>query len=303
MASQTNVPAPATEDGMDRRSLIGQFGAGAAAILAAGAVATGVTVVAPQPAAAQAVTDNDILNFALNLEYLEGEYYIRGLLGRGLDASDVNDPNGVGQAGFVLGGSAVPFRTEAVAGVVQRITIDEVNHIRFLRRALGNAAVPRPNIDLLNSFNAVAVAAGLIPAGTQFNPFADEVSFMIGAISLTDVGVTAYAGAARLLQSKDNLDAAASILAAESYHAGALRTLLAMFGQQNAVNAISAVRARVGGGKDQGLSLPNLNYNIAPVDTDGFVYRRTAAEVLGVVYNGVRTGGGFLPNQANGAIR
>ncbi len=300
-------PAPSNEhtdqSDLGRRSLVGQFGAAAATVMAVGVAATGGAALTSQPAAAQAVTDIDILNFALNLEYLEGEYYIRGFLGRGLDPADVGDPNGVGNAGFVLGGSAVPFKTEAVAGVLQRITIDEVDHIRFLRRVLGNAAVARPNIDLLNSFNAVAVAAGLIPAGTQFNPFADEVSFMVGALSLTDVGVTAYAGAARLLQSKDNLDAAASILAAEAYHAGSLRTLLAIFGQQDRFNAISAVRARLGGGKEQGLSIPNVRYNIAPVDGDGLVYRRTAAEVLGVVYNGRPTGGGFLPNQANGTIR
>ncbi len=288
---------------VERRSLIGQFGAAAVTVLAAGAAATGAAVVSSAPAAAQGVTDADILNFALNLEYLEGEYYIRGFLGRGLDPQDVGDPNGVGNAGFVLGGSAVPFKTASVAGVIQRITVDEVDHIRFIRRVLGNQAVARPNVDLLNSFNAVAVAAGLIPAGTQFNPFADEVSFMIGALSLTDVGVTAYAGAARLLQSKDNLDAAASILAAEAYHAGALRTLLSTFGQQNVFNAISAVRARLGNGKEAGLSIPNFNYNIAPVDSDGLVYRRTAGEVLGIVYNGVPTGGGFFPDRTNGTIR
>ena len=293
----------AEQNHVERRSLIGQFGAAAVTVLAAGAAATGAAVVNSAPAAAQSYTDADILNFALNLEYLEGEYYIRGLLGRGLDATDVSDPNGVGNAGFVLGGALVPFQTPVVAGAIQRITVDEVDHIRFIRRVLGNQAVARPNIDLLNSFNAVAVAAGLIPAGTQFDPFLNETNFLIGALSLTDVGVTAYAGAARLLQSKDNLDAAASILAAEAYHAGSLRTLLCLFGQQNVFNAISAVRARLGNGKDQGLSIPNFPDNIAPVDGDGLVYRRTAGEVLGIVYNGVPSGGGFFPDRANGTIR
>ncbi len=293
----------ADQNRVERRSLIGQFGAAAVTVLAAGAAATGAAVVNSAPAAAQTYTDADILNFALNLEYLEGQYYIHGFLGRGLDATDVNDPNGVGNAGFVLGGSLVPFQTPVVAGVIERITVDEVDHIRFIRRVLGNLAVAQPNIDLLNSFNAVAVAAGLIPAGTQFNPFLNETNFLLGALSLTDVGVTAYAGAARLLQSKDNLDAAASILAAEAYHAGSLRTLLCSFGQQNVFNAISAVRAKLGNGKEAGLSIPNFPDNIAPVDGDGLVYRRTAGEVLGIVYNGIPNGGGFFPNRANGTIR
>ena len=293
----------AGQNPVERRSLIGQFGAAAVAVLAAGAAATGAVVADSAPAAAQSYTDADILNFALNLEYLEGQYYLRGFLGRGLDATDVSDPNGVGNAGFVLGGSLVPFQTPLVAGVIERITVDEVDHIRFIRRVLGAQAVAQPNIDLLNSFNAVAVAAGLIPAGTQFNPFLNETNFLLGALSLTDVGVTAYAGAARLLQSKDNLDAAASILAAEAYHAGSLRTLLCSFGQQNVFNAISAVRAKLGNGKEQGLSIPNFADNIAPVDGDGLVYRRTAGEVLGIVYNGISSGGGFFPNRANGTIR
>lgn len=282
----------------DRRSLL-SLGAGAAAVMAAGAVATGAAVTS-SPAEAQTVTDTDILNFALNLEYLEGEYYSRGFLGRGLDAAD---RDGVGGSGFVLGGSQVPFRTPAIAGAVQRIVLDEVDHIRFLRRVLGTSAVGAPNIDLLNSFNALAVAAGLIPAGTQFNPFADEISFLLGAFTLTDVGVTAYAGAARLLTNANNIDAAAGLLATEAYHAGAIRFTLDLFNQQIAGNAISTVRAGLSNGKDSGLSLPNIPFNIANVDSDGLTFRRTSAEVLNVVYNGVSTGGGFLPNRANGTIR
>ena len=303
MSVQAKSDEVAAGAAINRRSLVGQFGAGAAAVLAAGAAATGGTLFISEPAAAQTVTDADILNFALNLEYLEGEYYSRGFLGRGLDASDVSDPNGVGNAGFVLGGSAVPFQTEAIAGFVQRIVIDEVDHIRFIRRVLGNQAVARPNIDLLNSFNALAATAGLIPAGTQFNPFLNETNFMLGAYSLTEVGVSAYAGAARLLQSKDNLDAAASILAAESYHAGAIRATLGILGQQSPTDAISAVRARLGGVPDNGLAVGNLRYSIANVDSDGLVPRRTAVQVLNVVYNGRPTGGGFFPNQTNGTIR
>jgi hypothetical protein len=282
----------------DRRSLLG-LGAAAATVMATGAVVTGAAVTS-SPAAAQTVTDIDILNFALNLEYLEGEYYSRGFLGRGLDAAD---RDGVGGSGYVLGGSPVRFQTPAIFGAVQRIVIDEVDHIRFLRRVLGSAAVGAPNIDLLNSFNALAAAAGLIPAGTQFNPFADEISFMLGAFILTDVGVTAYAGSARLLTNRDNVDAAAGLLATEAYHAGAIRFTLGLFNQQAAGNAISAVRARLSNGKDAGLSVGNVNYNIANVDSDGLTFRRTADEVLNVVYNGVRTGGGFLPNRANGTIR
>jgi hypothetical protein len=287
-------------EGMNRRSIMGRFGAGAVSAAALSAVAAGGLVGSAQPAQAQGVTDTDILNFALNLEYLEAEFYIRAFLGVGLNAAD---RDGIGGSGFVLGGSKVPFTTPAIAAYAQKITIDEVNHVRFLRRVLGSATVGAPNIDLLNSFNALGVAAGLIPAGAQFNPFLNEENFLLGAFIFEDVGVTAYAGAARLLQNKDYLDAAASILAIEAYHSGSIRTTLGARGLQFPANAISSVRARAGNGKDQGVSTSSLSINISPADTDSLAYRRTATEVLNIVYNGGRGGGGFFPNGVNGVIR
>ncbi len=299
--SETKNEAAAAE-GVNRRSMFGQMGAGAVGAVALGALAAGGLVASTTEAEAQGVTDVDILNFALNLEYLEAEYYLRAVQGFGLQFP--NDIAGVGRYGDVTGGAQVPFRSTAIAQYAQRLAVDEQNHVRFLRAALGNQAVVRPALDFTNTFTTLARAAGLVTSTQTFNPFADDVSFLLGAFVFEDVGVTAYAGAARLLQNKDFLEAAAAILAVEAYHAGNIRTLLANIGAGVAANAISGARASVGGGKEQGVLIPGLAFNAVPTDSQSLAFRRTTSEVLNIVYvGGASANFGFFPNRVNGNIQ
>jgi len=243
------------------------------------------------------VTDADILNFALNLEYLEAEYYQLGVFGTGLSAAD----KGNSTAG-VTGGRQVTFTTTSYQEFAQEVAEDELAHVRYLRSALGSAAVAEPMINFTAAFNAAAVAAGI---GATFDPFADEVSFLIGAFVFEDVGVTAYHGGAPLISSKDYLSAAAGILGTEAYHAGTIRSTLYGIGgaATDAAQKISDLRASVGGGKDQGI-LVGGKANIVPTDVNGLTFARTTTEVLNIVYlNGTKTPGGFFPNGLNGTIR
>ena len=289
-----------TNEGMNRRSMMGRISAGAVSAAALSAVAVGGVVASSAPAQAQSVTDVDILNFALNLEYLEAEFYLRAFFGTGLSDADIS---GTGRLGGVYGGSQVSFKSQAIQAYAQRLASDELTHVRFLRGALGSARVARPQIDFINTFNGLGVAAGLISPGQSFNPFADDVSFLLGAFVFEDVGVTAYAGAARLITNKDYLEAAAGILAVEAYHAGSIRTLLANIGAGVAVNAISAARASLGNGKEQGIVVPGNSYNAVATDTNALAFRRTTSEVLNIVYSGGAAGNfGFFPLRVNGTI-
>jgi hypothetical protein len=242
------------------------------------------------------VADADVLNFALNLEYLEAEYYLRAMTGQGLSAAD----SGAGR-GAVTGGRRVNFSTPAFEQYGAEIAADELAHVRFLRRALGPAAVPRPAIDIGPSFAAAAAAAGL---GNGFDPYDNEVNFLIGAFVFEDVGVTAYKGAAGLIANKATLEAAAGILGVEAYHAGTVRTVIFSLGGAavNAAQRISDLRdSAAGTEKDQGVSVGG-RANIVPTDANGIAFSRSTTEVLKIVYLGGTDKGGFFPDGLNGAI-
>ena len=272
------------------------------------ALAALATVTSGEAQAQTADFDVAILNFALNLEYLEAEFYQRAVYGVGLDASLTG---GIGtQGGGVRGGSKVPFKNTVVQNNAAEISNDENNHVIFLKSALGSQAVAEPIISLDSSFTALAAAAGL-PSG--FNPYADDFSFLLAAYVFEDVGTTAYNGAAPFITNKTYLGAAASILAVEAYHAATIRTLL--FSQQNqffnnATALISKLRATLSGAQDdQAIGADQSTLaggfpspaNITPADANGLVFARTPRQVLNVVYGGVNASKGvFFPEGANG---
>src|ERR1700760_3025039 len=251
---------------------------------------------------ANSISDGAVLNFALNLEYLEAEFYSFAVYGHGLPNSMTG---GSGRRGSVTGGHAVPFKTKAIKQFATEIAGDEYDHVAFLRKALGGAAVSQPEINLKSSFTAAARAAGLIGSPQSFSPFDNENDFLLGAFLFEDVGVTAYKGAAPLISNKTYLGAAAGILAVEAYHAGNVRTALYEKGLANAANAISAARDSLDGPShdDQGVTV-NGRTNIVPADGNGLAFGRTPGQVLNIVYltPNKANSGGFYPDGVNGQL-
>ncbi len=299
----------------DRREFFkAAFGVGAFAVGGAAALSFSTK------ASAQAITDADILNFALNLEYLEAQFYAIAATGSYLPTTLTGGGNGTTAAGTVVGGRPVTFRDPVVAQYAREIAADEIAHVTFLRSAgaLGTAAVAMPNIDIRGGaggpFGAAAAAAGLSPS---FDPYADDASFLLGAYIFEDVGVTAYKGASPLVQNRTFLQAAAGILAVEAYHAAIVRTTLYGLGVEtpslrSAADAISNARDSLDGPNDldQGISPVTLSgalvSNIVPADpVSAIAFSRSPQQVLNIVYlnNAAATMGGFFPNGVNGNIR
>ena len=260
-----------------------------------------------------APTDGDVLNFALNLEYLEAQFYAFAVNGTGLAASD---QTGTGTQGAVTGGRQVNFTDPVVAQYAREIAADEVAHVKFLRRELGPSAVAQPAIDIgstpTGAFSSAARAAGLIGAGQSFDPYASDENFLLAAFIFEDVGVTAYKGAAPLVTNKTYLEAAAGILAVEAYHAAIIRTTL--YGKgidtpslRTSADKISDARDSLDGSSDldQGISPIGDVSNIVPLDANGIAYSRSTAQVLKIAYlnPGSVSAGGFFPAGVNGTIK
>jgi len=136
----------------------------------------------------------DVLQFALLLEYLEAEFYSRGIAGAGLiDAAD---------------------RT-----IFTTITAHENQHVAALQSLIrGKGATPgaKPNFDF--------TAKGNLP-GFNFSAGQYE-TFKALAMAFEDTGVRAYKGQApRLINDKAALTAALTIHSVEARHACQIRRL------------------------------------------------------------------------------
>jgi Ferritin-like domain len=278
-----------------------------AAVMLGGAALAGLALKPRAFAQSATVTDTDILNFALNLEYLEAQFYTLATTGKTIDQVGVGITGGSGSAGgavTVKANAMVPFSTPLLQQYAAETAQDEQNHVTFLRTALAASAVAMPNIDLLNSFNLLAQAAGL---GSSFDPFASETNFLLGAFIFEDVGVTAYHGAAGLISNATYLDKAAGILAVEAYHAGSIRLRIFQAGSavQDASSKIAAVRASLDGtnNDDIGVGVSGGAATIVDADSNAIAFSRTTSQVLSIVYGGGASGGAFFPNGLNGTIR
>ena len=251
------------EKALSRRNLIAAAGVAGASLALPGSALAGLGK------RSSADIDIDILNFALNLEYLEAEFYSYAVYGHGISPSLFP---GNGNTGPTTGGKKVNFGDAKLQAIATEIAQDELNHVILLRSALGNLAVAKPAINLL------AVGVG----------FNSPTEFLTLSRAFEDTGVSAYGGAARYITNPDYLEVAARILAVEAYHAGNIRLQLA--------------KPQPGFATD-GMDQPPTTTNYIPTDpnTDSLAIIRSSQQVAAIVRGNDGTKkGGFFPQGLNG---
>jgi len=261
-----------TESGFNRRAFV--KGAGFAGLGLAGAAVIGSKFGTSEQKvdAASGVSDADILNFALNLEYLEAEFYLMATWGTNLVNHGVITK--ADETGPTTGGHMVPkFGSSPYAYAASGLRVDEMNHVKYLRAALGKYAVKKPAINL----NAL---------GFGYSSVDDWLKL---ARIFEDVGISAYLGAAPLISSKTYLAAAGAILATEAQHSGAIRQFCILAGVKSPMV--------------DSLDVPPTHPTPFDVDKNALSIPRTPSQVLSIVYAGGTCSGGFYPDGLNGNIK
>lgn len=251
-----------------------------------GAKALGLVSLEAHADDASAITDVDILNFALNLEYLEAEFYTVATTGRTIEQTGIA-VDGTGNSGPTTGGNQVSFEangsvmetTGMLRAVAEELAYDEQQHVLLLRSALGSAAIAKPAINL----DALGVG------------FANFQQFLAVARVFEDVGVSAYGGAAPLISDKSILATAARIALTEALHAGNIRLLVSENKIKDASSPVDTLD----------LAPPPADKNYFTVDSKALAIVRVPSQVLHIVYHSWTAGvssGGFFPLGLNGTI-
>lgn len=272
-----NLLSDVIEQSPNRRSLLRKIGIAAAA---GGAVmAGGGLKLQADPSSPTAV---DILQFALNLEYLEAEFYTTATMGKTIDEVGIGI-SGSGRSGPTTGWHQVSFSNSIVftGTIANQIGLDERNHVTLLRTALQNAGiepVAKPPINL-----------GALGIG-----FANEAQFLTLARVFEDIGVSAYGGAAQVstLTSSPYIGTAARILAVEGEHVANIRLQIARLAV--ATSKLDTVDI---------IPPPSGTYFFSVDPSTGLTAIRTPAQVLYLAYNAANaTSGGFFPDGVNGNL-
>ncbi|CAM6106327.1 unnamed protein product [Calypogeia fissa] len=262
--------------------------------------------------------DDELIGVALNLEYLEAEFFLFGVFGEGLDKF----------APWLTGGGPAPIGAQKAnldaqtADVFAQLGFQEVGHLEAIKPKIGVQAFPRVQLDLSKKnwammFDAV-VGYTLSP---PFDVYGNSLNYYLASYFIPYVGLTGYVGAFPMLEGSGAKGLVAGLLGVEAGQDAVIRTWLYerkdkkvepySFTVAEITDKISMLRNKLDHGTidDEGLTVPKqlgsdmmTTGNILSCDVNSLAYPRTPKQIFDVVYS---TGdaskpGGFYPNGGNG---
>ncbi|PHT35806.1 Desiccation-related protein PCC13-62 [Capsicum baccatum] len=263
-------------------------------------------------------SDVDLVEFPLNLEYLEAEFFLWGSLGYGLDkfAPELAD------SGPPPIGAQIAKLSPLIRDVITQFGFQEVGHLRAIKDTI--TGFPRLLLNLSReSFATVMDDAFGHPLKPPFDAYANDINYLLASYVIPYVGLTGYVGANPKLQSSTAKRLVAGLLGVESGQDAVLRALLYERGREKVepygitvaefTNQISKLRNKLGrhGIKDEGLNVKpkvgaegRIKGNVLAGDKYSMAYERTPKEILRIVYGSGKENkpGGFYPKGAEGRI-
>ncbi|XP_060169191.1 ferritin-like catalase Nec2 [Lycium barbarum] len=272
----------------------------------------------PEKGVAVDKEDIDKMQFPVNLEFLEAEYFLWATYGHGLD---VVAPK-LAMGGPPPIGARKANLDPLTKNIITEFANQEVGHLRALNSTVG--VFPRPLLDLsAKNFEKLfdeAFRHKLIP---PFDPYRDSLSYMLSCYVIPYVGLVGYVGTNPNINGYETKRLLAGLLGVESGQDAVIRMYLYeratqfVFPYKHTVahftSRMSELRNKLAkcGNKDEGIFVPpqlgaenRTISNVLSADFNSLSYKRTPSEILRIVYNSgdEHLPGGFYPNGANGKI-
>jgi hypothetical protein len=211
-----------------------------------------------------------ILNYALTLEYLEAEFYQKGVT----NFASIGVPAGAAQT------------------AISTISAHETAHVAFLTntiKSLGGTPAAKPTFDYFGNKGK--------GGGPFANVFTNYTTFLAVAQTFEDTGVRAYKGRApELVKTGDILTAALRIHSVEARHASHVRQMRKNAGQgdvkpwitQNQTGIGATVQASYNGEENTtqgGVQITNIGGSGITADaaSEAFDEPLTASQVLSII--------------------
>eukprot|EP00898_Chlorokybus_atmophyticus_P005794 jgi/Chlat1/6215/Chrsp44S05750 len=252
-----------------------------------------------------AITDKDVLDFLTNTECLESRFDTFAAFGHDIPL-DLLSPTGKGY-GRAIGGRKAKLSNE-MQSWIEEVALDEEGHVRFIREVLGKRSNPCPEINIDTAFaDFFDSALGMSPT-PRFDPYANDVNFLLSMWTLEEIGATGDTGSI-LLCSNPGIAAGVAGLATSASYQSAVDRMMIWERRNETVHpygvsvsdfvlAVSNHRDSLDGPLEIDQGIYNFDTNFIAVPT------LKINLVLRILTNGASTGRGcFFPTGIFGQIK